>query len=186
MDEISDALEASGIELQMYHAEAAPGQYEVVTGPLPPLQAVDALIHTRETIYNIASKHGLRATLAPRVFLDNCAYTHNRSAVDLHITYPLRVCKAAAARMPTSPSTLLSPRNHPYTKTSPTLKQRSSPVCSSTFLTSLCSPSPPRHPISACRTASGPGAPTSAGAQTTARRLCGCATRARRPRATSS
>ena len=60
------------IELQMYHAEAAPGQYEIVTGPLPPLQAADALIHTRETIYNIANKHGLRATLAPRVFLDSC------------------------------------------------------------------------------------------------------------------
>jgi len=58
----------------MYHAEAAPGQYEVVTAPLPPLQAVDALIHTREIIYNIASKHGLRATLAPRVFLNNSTF----------------------------------------------------------------------------------------------------------------
>jgi len=55
------------------------GQYEVITGPLPPLEAADALIHTRETIANIASKHGLRATLAPRVYLDNCgsaAHTH--------------------------------------------------------------------------------------------------------------
>ena len=58
----------------MYHSEAAPGQYEVVTGPLPPLQAVDALVHTRETIFNIASKHGLRATLAPRVFSDSCTF----------------------------------------------------------------------------------------------------------------
>ena len=56
----------------MYHSEAAPGQYEVITGPLPPLQAVDALIHTRTTIFNVASKHGLRATLAPRVFMDSC------------------------------------------------------------------------------------------------------------------
>ncbi|KAJ7142135.1 hypothetical protein C8R43DRAFT_892199 [Mycena crocata] len=67
LEEISDALEASGVEVQMYHAEAAPGQYEIVTGPLPPLEAADALVHTRETIYNIASKHGLRATLAPRI-----------------------------------------------------------------------------------------------------------------------
>jgi len=58
--------------VQMYHSEAAPGQYEVITGPLPPLQAVDALIHTRMTIFNVASKHGLRATLAPRVFMDSC------------------------------------------------------------------------------------------------------------------
>ncbi|KAF8908595.1 hypothetical protein CPB84DRAFT_1703615 [Gymnopilus junonius] len=81
LEEIADALTASNVELQMYHAEAAPGQYEVVTGPLPPLQAVDALIHTRETIFNIASKHGLRATLAPRVFLDNCG-----SAAHAHIS----------------------------------------------------------------------------------------------------
>ncbi|KAI0341099.1 FLU1-II [Trametopsis cervina] len=68
MEEIADALEDAGIELQMYHAEAAPGQYEVVTGPLPPMEAADALIQTRETIYNIASKHGLRATFAPRLY----------------------------------------------------------------------------------------------------------------------
>ncbi|KAI0087488.1 glutamine synthetase/guanido kinase [Irpex rosettiformis] len=68
MEEIADCLEKARIELQMYHAEAAPGQYEVVTGPLPPLQAADALVQTRETIYNIANKHGLRATFAPRVF----------------------------------------------------------------------------------------------------------------------
>ena len=55
----------------MYHAKAALGQYEVVTGPLGPLQAADALVHARETIYNIASKHGLRATFAPRVYMDS-------------------------------------------------------------------------------------------------------------------
>ena len=71
LEEIADALGIADVELQMYHSEAAPGQYEVVTGPLLPLEAADALIHTRETIYNIASKHGLRATLAPRVFLDH-------------------------------------------------------------------------------------------------------------------
>ncbi|TEB34253.1 FLU1-II [Coprinellus micaceus] len=71
LEEIADVLARDGIELQMYHAEGTPGQYEVVTGPLPPLQAADALIHTRETIYNVANKHGLRATLAPRVFGDN-------------------------------------------------------------------------------------------------------------------
>ena len=32
LEEIADALNTAGIELQMYHAEAAPGQYEVVTG----------------------------------------------------------------------------------------------------------------------------------------------------------
>lgn len=89
MEEIAVKLLEAGIELQMYHAEAAPGQvsrvaslnyllelmglkYEVVTGPLPPLEAADALISTRETIYNVASKHGLRATFAPRLYSNSC------------------------------------------------------------------------------------------------------------------
>ncbi|EIW77468.1 glutamine synthetase guanido kinase [Coniophora puteana RWD-64-598 SS2] len=72
LDEIAKCIKASGIELQMYHSESAPGQYEVVTGPLPPLEAVDALINTRQVIFNVASKHGLRATFAPRVYSDNC------------------------------------------------------------------------------------------------------------------
>ena len=77
----------------MYHSEGAPGQvrppdpinaflrvdlshssfqYEVVTGPMSPLEAADALVHTRETIYNIASKHGVKATFAPKLPLDTC------------------------------------------------------------------------------------------------------------------
>ena len=72
LEEIADALRGGGIELQMYHGEAAPGQYEVVTGPLSPLQAADALVYSREVIYNIASKHNLRATFAPRVFRYSC------------------------------------------------------------------------------------------------------------------
>jgi len=79
LKEIADGIQASGIELQMYHAEAAPGQYEMVTGPLPPLEAADALIHTREIITNTAAKYGLRATFAPRIYMDSAgssAHTH--------------------------------------------------------------------------------------------------------------
>ncbi|GLB36978.1 putative glutamine synthetase [Lyophyllum shimeji] len=79
LKEIADGIQASGIELQMYHAEAAPGQFEMVTGPLPPLEAADALVHTREIIYNTAAKYGLRATFAPRIYMDSAgssAHTH--------------------------------------------------------------------------------------------------------------
>ncbi|KAI0635034.1 FLU1-II [Trametes polyzona] len=79
MDEIARDLVDAGVELQMYHAEAAPGQFEVITGPLPPLEAADTLVFTRETIYNVAAKHGLRATFAPRPRTDTCgsgAHTH--------------------------------------------------------------------------------------------------------------
>ena len=47
-------------------------QYEIVTGPLPPLEAADAVVFTRETIINIAAKHGLHATFSPRVYSNNC------------------------------------------------------------------------------------------------------------------
>ncbi|SJL03811.1 uncharacterized protein ARMOST_07168 [Armillaria ostoyae] len=79
MRDIVESLLKSGIEVTMYHPEAAPGQYEVVTGPLLPLQAADALIHTRETIVNVAVKYGLRATFAPRVYMTSAgsaAHTH--------------------------------------------------------------------------------------------------------------
>ncbi|KAI6006857.1 hypothetical protein EDD15DRAFT_5395 [Pisolithus albus] len=85
LEEIADALATSGIELQMFHSEAAPGQYEVVTGPLTPLEAADALVHTRETIYNIASKHGMRATLAPRLYADSCG-TGAHAHISVHST----------------------------------------------------------------------------------------------------
>jgi len=57
------------------------GQYELVLGPLPPVEAVDALIYTRETMYNIASKHKLCATVAPRLYSEHCG-----SAMHTHIS----------------------------------------------------------------------------------------------------
>ncbi|CAZ79317.1 unnamed protein product [Tuber melanosporum] len=68
LEQIVDALEASGIEVLLFHPESAPSQYEIVTGPLPPLESIDALYHTRETIMRICSYHNLRATLHPKPF----------------------------------------------------------------------------------------------------------------------
>lgn len=41
-----------------------------MTGPLPPLEAADALVHTRQIVHNVAAKHNIHATFAPRVFKD--------------------------------------------------------------------------------------------------------------------
>lgn len=71
IEEIAVSLQEAGIELQTYHVEGAAGQFEVVTGPLQPLEAADALVYTRETIHNTASKYGLRATFAPRVEMNS-------------------------------------------------------------------------------------------------------------------
>ncbi|KAI0826976.1 glutamine synthetase/guanido kinase [Trametes gibbosa] len=101
LEEIARDLVAAGVEVQMYHAEAAPGQYEMITGPLPPLEAADTLVFTRETIYNVASKHGLRATFAPRLSNDSCgsgAHTH----VSVHgAPTQLKTRPADEARAPT-------------------------------------------------------------------------------------
>ena len=74
LEEIADTLQTAGLGLEMYHAEAGPGQYEVITRPMEPLEAADALVFTRETIYNVANKHGCKATFAPRVFDNTCQY----------------------------------------------------------------------------------------------------------------
>jgi len=78
---MADAIAESGVEVEMFHAEGAPGQYEFVVRHMPPLEAVDALVTTREAIYNIAAKHGFRATLAPRLHMDSTG-----SAAHMHFS----------------------------------------------------------------------------------------------------
>ncbi|KAF2641502.1 developmental protein-like protein fluG [Massarina eburnea CBS 473.64] len=63
--EIATSLDEMGIELQQFHSESGPGQYEFVLAPLPPLAALDSLIQARQVISQIAALHGLRATLHP-------------------------------------------------------------------------------------------------------------------------
>jgi glutamine synthetase len=84
LEEIADGIEIAGIELQMYHKEAAPGQYEVVTGPMAPLQAADALVLTREIIFNIANKHGLRATFTPRLHMTSSGGSATHAHISVH------------------------------------------------------------------------------------------------------
>jgi glutamine synthetase len=68
LEQIVDALEQSGIEVLLFHPESAASQYEIVTGPLPALESVDALYHIRETIWRICAHHDIRATLHPKPF----------------------------------------------------------------------------------------------------------------------
>lgn len=53
----------------------------MVTGPLSPLDAADALVHTKEIIYHTATKHGLHATFAPKVFKN-----YSGSSIHAHIS----------------------------------------------------------------------------------------------------
>lgn len=71
-EEIFTKLENAGIELEQFHPESSPGQYEFILGPLPPLQAVDTLLATREIIIISAANAGMRATLIPKPKPETC------------------------------------------------------------------------------------------------------------------
>ncbi|KAJ4479135.1 hypothetical protein J3R30DRAFT_3702204 [Lentinula aciculospora] len=92
MEDIADSLQASGIKVELLHPEAAPGQYEVATGPLSPLEAADALVYTREIIVNVAAKHGAHATFAPRPFMYS-AGTSTHAHISVHDTANRSKCR---------------------------------------------------------------------------------------------
>ena len=79
LEQCHQSLKRSGIEVQMFHPEACPGQYEFALPPEPPLAAIDTLIAARGIISSVASRHSLRATLTPKPFPDRPgtgAHTH--------------------------------------------------------------------------------------------------------------
>ncbi|CAL8471645.1 g11187 [Coccomyxa elongata] len=67
MDDIVEALEVWGMPVEQLHAEAAHGQFEVVTTHDEPLQAADGVIFAREAIASVAAKHGLVASFLPKL-----------------------------------------------------------------------------------------------------------------------
>ncbi|KAK8118003.1 uncharacterized protein PG998_006284 [Apiospora kogelbergensis] len=70
LDEMVDLLNDADIPIEQLHAEGAPGQFEIVLPPLPPLQACDTLLHARQIIESAAARHGFRATLHPKPFAE--------------------------------------------------------------------------------------------------------------------
>lgn len=72
IDEILDALEAAGIDIEVFHPENALGQYEIVLPPKPPMEACESLLHTRQIVEAIAARRGFRMTLHPKPFPFNC------------------------------------------------------------------------------------------------------------------
>ncbi|MCL4249747.1 MAG: glutamine synthetase family protein [Anaerolineae bacterium] len=68
--DIVEALEAQHIPVELYYPELGHGQQEMTIHHTDPLAAADHHVFTRETIRNVAYKHGLYASLAPKPFLD--------------------------------------------------------------------------------------------------------------------
>ena len=79
LKDIVSTLEESGIYVDQVHAESANGQFEIVLPPLPPIQAVDTLLHSRDAISALATAAGYKMTLHPKPFAMACgtaSHTH--------------------------------------------------------------------------------------------------------------
>ncbi|KAI0089339.1 FLU1-II [Irpex rosettiformis] len=85
MKGVVDALVAAGIEVPMMHPEAAPGRFKLITRPLPPVQAADALVFITETIRSIAFKRGYLATHLA-TFTPSLYEEHPGSGLHAHIS----------------------------------------------------------------------------------------------------
>jgi glutamine synthetase len=70
-DALVTALEAQGIAIEQYYAEAGRGQQELSVAHRGALRAADEQIFVRESIRGVASSLGLVASLAPRPWLEN-------------------------------------------------------------------------------------------------------------------
>nr|QFR98238.1 glutamine synthetase [Cryphonectria parasitica] len=70
--DIVRTLESMDIFVEQIHPESAPGQFELVLPSLPPVAAVDTLLHTREVIAAMAIAAGYKFTLHPKPFAEAC------------------------------------------------------------------------------------------------------------------
>lgn len=88
-----DALNAAGVVVQQFHAESGPYQFEIVTGPLAAMLAVDALVQSLEIIRVTAQQSGLRACVLPKPFAES-------DPSGLHMNLSLHATATHAARAP--------------------------------------------------------------------------------------
>ena len=72
LERIFKRFEEVGIEMEQFHPESSPGQYEFVLAKLPPLQAIDTLLAAREIITSICANSSIRATLHPKPYPMRC------------------------------------------------------------------------------------------------------------------
>jgi glutamine synthetase len=70
IDEIVEALEAQGLEVEQYYPELGWGQQELSIRYAPALAAADRHILYKETVRGVALRHGLYALFAPKPWLD--------------------------------------------------------------------------------------------------------------------
>jgi len=70
IDEIVEALEVQGLEVEQYYPELGWGQQELSIEPAPALAAADRHILYKETVRGVALRHSLYALFAPKPWLE--------------------------------------------------------------------------------------------------------------------
>jgi len=70
IDEVVEALESQGLEVEQYYPELGWGQQELSITPATALAAADRQIHYKETVRGVALRHGLYALFAPKPWLE--------------------------------------------------------------------------------------------------------------------
>jgi glutamine synthetase len=70
IDDVVEALEAQGLEVEQYYPELGWGQQELSIKHAPALSAADRHILYKETVRGVALRHGLYALFAPKPWTD--------------------------------------------------------------------------------------------------------------------
>ncbi len=72
LQEMVEAIHAlgKGARVEQVHKESAPGQFEIVLGHLPALEAADQLLLAKQAIVAVSQRHGLRASFLPKMTAD--------------------------------------------------------------------------------------------------------------------
>jgi len=70
IDEIVEAMEVQGLQVEQYYPELGWGQQELSIAPAPALSAADRHTLYKETVRGVALRHGLYALFAPKPWLD--------------------------------------------------------------------------------------------------------------------
>jgi glutamine synthetase len=66
--DVNVAATAAGVNIEQFHPEYGPNQFEISLAPLAPVAAADQLVLTRLIIGRAARRHGLRVSLSPAPF----------------------------------------------------------------------------------------------------------------------
>ncbi|PHH71021.1 hypothetical protein CDD82_6779 [Ophiocordyceps australis] len=79
LEECVVELEAAGVHVELLHPESADGQYEIVLEKTDAMEAVDALLYTRQVVSTQATAKGYKMTLHPKPFseqIGTAAHVH--------------------------------------------------------------------------------------------------------------